>query len=124
MRFENIANFLESIFDVKELSSNQRESIIDEAINKLSELYFSIDKQKFKGILRRVSFFSANLTNYSSGRAFYHMKTNSIYYDEMSIISDKVSSKRIRLHEIIHALSGKKAFFDDYMKMLRTYRGS
>lgn len=118
-----VHNLFKGISDTKKLSHEQVESVIDEAVSKLAELKCNINQNELKSILRKVSFYSANLGNLSK-KGFYYAVLNSICYREKDILSENNLSKRIRLHEIIHALSGKKAFYDDYSRLLGLVEGA
>ncbi len=110
------------IEDIQKLSTESKETIINEQVQKLLELKFPIDETSFKEKLSKAIFYSAAIKS-KTFVAFYHPATNSIIYNHNDIIPDNIRSKRIHLHEIIHALSGRFAFFSGYLRIKRINGG-
>ncbi len=106
------------IEEIQELSAESKENIIHEQLQKLSELKFPIDETSFKEKLSKTVFYSAAIKS-KTFVAFYHPATNSIIYNHNDVIPDNIHSKRIHLHEIIHALTGRFAFFSGYLRIRR-----
>ena len=101
---------------IKKVSEVQKAYIISEQIDKLTELN-CISKNELQGRLNKVNVCSASWNDIKNEcSAFYHPGTNSMYFKREDIGTNEISSKRTRLHETIHAITGTAAiltsFFD------------
>lgn len=102
--------------NIRELPAERKKTIIHEQIQKLQELEISIDEASFEEKLSKVAFYSATIKPCG---AFYHPGFNAIFYEHNDAMSDNIASKRIHLHEIIHALSGRVASLSTYLRITR-----
>ena len=100
--------------NIEKVSSDQRQEKIDEVIDKLSELKCVDNKGILAQRLENVEMYTADWNR--PARAFYHPATNSMFFNKSDLNMEKsISSKRICLHEIIHAITGAISMFSKYM---------
>ena len=100
---------------IEKLTPVQKAYLVDEQINKLSELNCNISKDELQERLKQVTVCSANWDSTKKEMsAFYHPATNAMYFNKNDIQANEILSKRTRLHETIHAITGPVAFLGHF----------
>lgn len=103
------------IKQIKKVSEVEKVDIISEQTDKLSELN-CISKDELQGRLNKVNVCSASWDDIKGNcAAFYHPVTNSMYFKRENIETNEISSKRTRLHETIHAITGTMAMLTSFL---------
>ncbi len=109
-----VVNLL-GIKQIKKLTQGQKVYLVDEQIDKLSELNCNISKDELQERLKHVTACKAEWDSAKKEMAaFYHPGTNAMYFNENNIKTNEISSKRTRLHETIHAITGPAAVLGYY----------
>lgn len=113
------------IKQVEKISKEQKQELLKEQISKLSELNCNISKEELEKRLEKVEVCIADwdLAKKEFG-AFYYPATNSMFFNQEDIEKDSLSSKRMRLHETIHAISGSKAFASNFFNKIGLIEGA
>ena len=106
-------NAPKGIGDIKEITPELKQKFIKEQLDKLGELKNGVDLNVLSNRLNNVKYYIADKWEYWAGASCQPAR-NTIFLQRENVKKDDNISKRLRLHETIHALAGKAYWILNY----------